>query len=77
MLLKREEKKKEDHGAIIALSQVFEMGYLIAIPIVILAFVGRHLDLRYDASPWFLLVGIFLSVLLSSYLVYTRMKRFL
>ena len=58
-----------------ALSLAWELGYTIAIPIVVLALVGRLLDRYFIASPWFLLTGIFLSLIVSSTAVYLKVTR--
>lgn len=55
-----------------ALSLAFELGYTIAVPLVVLALTGRLLDSRYQTSPWFLLAGILLSIVVSSWLVYKK-----
>jgi len=52
-----------------ALSLAWQMGYLLAIPLVLLALAGRLLDKRLDTSPLFLLIGIGLSIVISSILV--------
>lgn len=75
MLLKSKDKKTEDGGVFVALSLVFEIGYLVTIPAVIFSFAGRYLDTRFGTSPWFLLLGIFAFILLSSYLVYKRTQQ--
>lgn len=49
-----------------ALSIALQFGYTIAVPIVILALVGRLLDKRFDTSPWMLIGGILLSIAISS-----------
>ncbi len=56
--------EKKDN--ISALPIALQFGYTMAIPIVILALVGRLLDNRFDTSPWLLLIGIVLSVVISS-----------
>lgn len=55
----------------------WELGYTIAVPIVILALVGRFADRHFDSSPWLLVAGIVLSVFLSSALVYKKVKKIL
>lgn len=77
MLLKSKEDTTKEQSTVGALAFVWDVGYLTAIPVIIFAFGGRYLDMRYDASPWFLLCGLCISVLLSAYLVYKRMQRFL
>ncbi|MFA5030895.1 MAG: AtpZ/AtpI family protein [Patescibacteria group bacterium] len=49
-----------------ALKLSLELGYTIAIPIVVLALVGRLLDKKFDTSPWLLITGIILSMVVSS-----------
>ena len=49
----------------LGLNLAWELGYLIAIPIIIFAFVGRALDRKFDTSPWLLLAGIFIALIIS------------
>lgn len=51
-----------------------ELGYTIAIPIVILALVGRLADKYFNTAPWLILVGILISIFVSSWLIYRKMK---
>jgi F0F1-type ATP synthase assembly protein I len=55
-----------------ALKLAWELGYTIAVPLVVLALAGRFLDKKLDTSPWFLLAGIFLSLFISSFGVYRK-----
>lgn len=57
-----------------ALNLAWELGYIIALPIVILAFGGALLDKKVDTSPLFLLIGILTSVLISGVAVYRKVK---
>ncbi len=57
-----------------ALGLAWELGYTIAIPLVILALVGRLLDKTLNSSPWFLLAGVLLSIVASTWLVYRKTK---
>ncbi len=59
------------------LALAWELGYTIAIPLVALALGGRFLDKNFDTSPIFLLVGIFVSILISSFLIYRKTKKIL
>ena len=74
-MLKEKDKKTENEGVIYALSLVFELGYIIAIPIVIFALSGRLFDRKLESSPIFLLLGISVAILLSSYFVHRKIKR--
>jgi len=49
-----------------ALSFAWQMGYILAIPIVLFALGGRLLDNHYQTSPLFLLIGILFSIVVSS-----------
>jgi F0F1-type ATP synthase assembly protein I len=64
-----EENKKDSWSAV---SLAWELGYAIAIPLVVLALLGRFLDKKIGTSPWLLLTGILLSILISSYLIYRK-----
>ena len=59
------------------LSLAWELGYSIALPLVALAFLGRFLDRKYEASPVFLLSGIFFAMLVSGLLVFRKTKKIL
>ncbi len=58
-----------------ALALAWELGYTIAIPIVVFALGGRVLDNKLGTSPFLLLVGIFLSLIATSWLVYFKMMK--
>jgi len=64
-------KKPVDNGLSLreAFGLAWEMGYTMAIPLVLLALAGRLLDKYYQTSPLFLLIGIILSIVISSILV--------
>lgn len=55
-----------------ALALVWQLGYTIAIPVVVFALLGRFLDKKLDTSPLLLLVGIFASITVSSIGVYRK-----
>jgi len=57
------------------LSLAWEMGYTIAGPLVVLAFLGRFLDKKYESSPIALLSGIFLAMLISGVVVFKKTKK--
>ncbi|MDP3245090.1 MAG: AtpZ/AtpI family protein [bacterium] len=64
--------KEGNDGVFSALSLAWELGYTIAIPIVVFALLGRLIDKWLGTSPWLLLIGIFLSIIISSYGVYFK-----
>ena len=57
-----------------ALNLAWELGYTIALPIVILGFGGAWLDKKWGTSPALLLIGIALSLLISGIAVYRKVK---
>ena len=65
-------KQKETKPWISSLSLSFQLGYTIAVPLVVLALLGRFLDKKFDTSPWILLAGILLSLIISSWIIYIK-----
>ncbi len=51
------------------------LGFVIAIPIVAFALVGRYADKYFGSSPWFLLSGILISIFVTTFLVYRKIKK--
>lgn len=51
-------KERESKGVLLALKLVFELGYIIALPIVLFGFGGAYADKAWGTSPWMLLLGI-------------------
>lgn len=49
-----------------------QLGYTIAIPLVVLALTGRFLDKKLNSSPWFLLIGMLSSLVITSIWVYKK-----
>lgn len=60
-----------------ALSLAFELGYIIALPLVFAGVGGRFLDNRYNTSPLFILVGITLAVIITSVWLVFKLKDFM
>ena len=55
--------QEEKSGLWAALRLSWELGYAIAIPIVVLALGGRLLDKKFGTSPIFLLLGVAVSII--------------
>jgi F0F1-type ATP synthase assembly protein I len=55
-----------------ALGLAWNLGYTIAVPIVIFALAGRFLDKKLGTSPFLLLFGILLSIGITTWLVYKK-----
>lgn len=58
-----------------ALNIAWELGYTIAIPLVLLALGGRWADTTFHTSPWMLLGGVVLAILSSSFLLVRKFSR--
>jgi len=67
------DNQQTDTGTTLSVAEAFgfawEMGYTMAIPLILLALGGRMLDKWLDASPVFLLIGILVSIIVSSILL--------
>jgi F0F1-type ATP synthase assembly protein I len=66
------EENKQNEKPWSALGFAWELGYSIVIPIVIFALAGRLLDKKLDTSPWLLLLGILISIVVTTVLVYQK-----
>lgn len=71
--VKEKEPDKKDETWSVA-SLAWELGYVIAVPLVILALLGRYLDKKLETSPWLLLIGILAAIFISSYGIYKKFK---
>ncbi len=60
-----------------ALNLAWELGYTIALPLVLFALAGRWADKRYDTSPWLLLSGMALAIILTTLLLIRKFSRLL
>jgi F0F1-type ATP synthase assembly protein I len=65
-------KNEKNDKSFSAVGLAWELGYTIAVPIVVLALLGRYLDKKLGSSPWLLLLGILVSVAVSSWAVYKK-----
>jgi ATP synthase protein I len=66
------EQKSDKQDSWSALGFAWELGYSIAVPLVVFALAGRLLDKYLNTSPWLLLVGLLLAIVSSSYIVYKK-----
>jgi hypothetical protein len=55
-------------------SLAFEMGFVIAVPAVVMSIVGKRLDAMWGMSPWLTLSGIGFALMLSTAWIYMRLK---
>lgn len=59
-------KSSSDSPFWAAVGIAWQLGYTIAVPLVVLALVGRFLDRKIGTSPWLLLAGIAAALAISS-----------
>ncbi|HEY4479085.1 MAG TPA: AtpZ/AtpI family protein [Candidatus Paceibacterota bacterium] len=71
---KTNEQGKDKYKELKLVNFALELGFTIAIPIVLLALLGRLLDRWWGTSPWLLLIGIFVSMIVSIALIYKKTK---
>lgn len=71
------QKKQQKSPLQQALAIGWELGYSIAIPIVLFALSGRFLDRHYGTSPLFLLIGVLISLVSTSLWLMRIAKRML
>ena len=70
-----EEKKPKPDKPWSAVSLAWELGFSIAIPLVVFALLGRYLDKKLGTSPWLLLAGILIAIAVTSWMVYQKTKK--
>jgi len=71
------EKTSKPEKSWSAVSLAWQLGYTIAIPLVVFALAGRYLDKKLGTTPFLLLFGILLSIGVTSWMVYQKTKKFL
>ena len=57
-----------------ALQLAWNLGYLIALPVVAFGFIGASLDRRLGTSPWCTLIGFILAIVLSGIAVWRKVR---
>jgi hypothetical protein len=51
-----------------------ELGYIIALPLVVLGLLGKYLDNRWHTAPWLTLAGILLAITSTTIWLIQRFK---
>jgi F0F1-type ATP synthase assembly protein I len=59
------------------ISLAWDLGWMIIIPIIILAIGGAFLDKKFATSPWILLAGIGFSLVITSVMIYGKVTKVL
>ena len=77
--MNEEQNKEPDNKSRIELFSAWalasELGFIVAIPIVIFALLGRFADTYFNTSPWLLLLGVIVSIAISTTLVYKKVTK--
>lgn len=55
----------------------FEMGFIIALPLIVFGMVGKWLDQKYGTDNLFVLVGIALALAASTYWLYKKLQQYI
>jgi hypothetical protein len=55
----------------------FDMGFVIAVPLVALGLLGKYLDGRLETKPWLTLAGIFLAIVISTFWLGKKIKGYM
>jgi F0F1-type ATP synthase assembly protein I len=63
---------KKNEKQFSALKLAWDLGFTIAIPLVVFALAGRFADKKLGTSPFLLLLGILISIGLTSWLVWKK-----
>lgn len=67
--------KQNNNNIWFALGIIGQVGFIIAVPVAILAYFGAKIDKLYHTTPLFILSGMGLSILISSMAIYYKIKR--
>ena len=66
------DKQKPSRAELVSLA--FELGFIIALPIVALGLGGKWLDAKQGTEPLFTLLGILLAIISTSVWIYRKFK---
>lgn len=69
--------KKEDNKQVSVPGILLEVGYEISIPLVLFVILGVWVDRKLNTLPLFLLLGIFVSLITTSFAIAKVIKKYL
>jgi len=75
ILPNKDQAQTNDNISMVSLA--WDLGWIIAVPIVALATGGAILDKKIGTSPWMLLTGVILSISITSFAVYYKVAKIL
>lgn len=67
--------KKNEKDVWYVLGIVGQLGFIIAIPAALFAYLGHILDNKYHASPWLLLAGLVMAFTFSFSYIFRMVKK--
>ena len=67
---------KDQRYIMFGLKIVGDFGMTIAVPVVLFAFIGNRLDLKYGTEPWLTILGFVLAAVITARVIYTKAKRY-
>jgi undecaprenyl pyrophosphate phosphatase UppP len=73
--IKKEEKNAFTRWSMASIA--FELGFIIAIPLVVMGFLGKWADLKLNTYPWLTLVGIIIAIISSTFWLTRRFRELL
>jgi hypothetical protein len=59
------------------ISIAFELGYIIALPVVALGLLGKYIDGRLGTEPWITLAGVGLAILTTTVWLTKKFKHYI
>lgn len=55
----------------------FEMGFIIALPLLVFTLIGKRLDAKFGSAPWLTLAGIVLAIAATTTWLTRRLKEYI
>lgn len=69
-------ERKERSYYLLGARIIGDFGATIAVPVVLLAWLGKTLDARWGTAPWLLVAGFVLAAALSSFSIYRKARHY-
>lgn len=71
----KDSQSKNKKAWVSSLSLALQLGYTIALPLVALALAGRFLDKKFGTSPWLLISGVIISLIITSWFIFIKINK--
>ena len=76
LVITPDEKPNKEFAKRQLISIAFQLGFIIAIPVVLFGFVGKWLDARTGTYPLLTLIGIFAAIVSTSVWIYRKFRSY-